>query len=345
MGFEAFDKDIKMGLKSVYLFHGHERYLIDQYMNKMIEKYVPPTYKDFNLVTYDGEKVTVDELIDACETVPFFSDSKIIVVKNATYFRNKKANLTAAEEERLLDYLNRPSESSHLFFITGHAIDKRKKVTKNIDKNGRVIEFSKLNSQIFPRWVHKKIKQHNKDIESDVLRYLIDRLSYLDKHATKTLLDVDNELKMICSSLRETDFIQKEDIDKYVKKPLDADIFMMVDAVGNKRAETAILIMHELTKSGEPIQVVFSMVARQFRLLKKVKMLVKEGYNQASIAKLLNIHPYAIKNIMKQIHMFDDEQLTKILGMCSEIDYKSKSTAMDFNLAVETLIVECSFIL
>ncbi|MBI9015443.1 MAG: DNA polymerase III subunit delta [Clostridiales bacterium] len=342
MGFETFDKDIKNGLKPLYLFYGQERYLIDQFIDKMIEVYVPDSYRDFNLVTFDGEKATVDEIIDACETVPFFNDNKIILVKNATFFRNKKPNLTPGGEERLLEYFKTPLESTKLFFISNQAIDKRKKITKAIQKEGRLIDFGKLNQDIFLKWVHKKIRQYGKDIERSTLNYLKDRMAYLGKHDSKTLLDVDNELRMICSSLINRQHVEKEDIDKFVKKPLDADIFMMVDAVGQKKAEKAILIMHELLTRGEPIQVIFTMICRQFRLLKKIKMLTTEGYNQATISKLLGVHPYAVKNISSQLHKFDDKVLTDILVKCSNIDYKMKSTAIDPVLAIEALIIECS---
>jgi len=103
--------------------------------------------------------------------------------------------------------------------------------------------------------------------------------------------------------------------------------------------------MHELMKAGEPVQVIFSMVCRQFRLLKKIKMLLKEGYNQTSISKLLGLHPYVVKNVMRQIDKFNDALLTEILDRCSTIDYKMKSTSIDARLAIETLLVECSFIL
>jgi len=345
MGFEVFDKDIKDGLKPLYLFYGQERYLIDQFIDKMIKAYVPDTYKDFNLVTFDGEQTSVDEIIDACETVPFFNENKVVIVRNATFFRSKKNNLSDAGEKRLLDYFKQPLESSKLFFISNQAVDKRKKITKDLQNHGRLVEFGKLEHNIFSRWMHKEIKSFKKDIDNQTMSYLIDRMAYLDKHSTKNLLDVENELRMICSSLIDRDYVENADIDKYVKKPLDSDIFQMVDAVGQKKAETAILIMHELLKKGEPIQVIFSMVCRQFRMLKKIKMLVDEGYNQASIAKVLGAHPYAVKNIMRQIHRFDDKVLTIILDKCSTIDYKMKSTAMDPVLAIETLIIECSFII
>lgn len=343
MGFEVFD-DIKNGLKPVYLFYGQERYLIDQFIDQMIDKYVPESYRDFNLVMFDGEKASADEIIDACETVPFFNEVKIIVVKNATFFRSKKAGLTDASEQRLLDYFNQPLESSKLFFISNQAVDKRKKVSKDIKKHGRLIEFGKLESNIFLKWMHKKIKSYGKDIERGTLSYLVDRMAYLDKQSSKNLLDVDNELRMICSSMIDRKIVEKDDINKYVKKPLDSDIFHMVDAVGQKNAETAIMIMHELLKKGEPIQIIFSMICRQFRMLKKIKMLVDEGYNQATIAKLLGAHPYAVKNIMRQIHRFDNKTLTLILSKCSDLDYKMKSSAIDSVLSIETLVIECSLL-
>ncbi|MCH4887742.1 DNA polymerase III subunit delta [Acidaminobacter sp. JC074] len=343
MGFEVFDNDIKNGLKPLYLFYGQERYLIDQFVDKMIDKYVPDAYRDFNLVVFDGDKSDVDEILDACETVPFFNEVKIVIVKNATFFRSKKANLSDAHEKRLLEYFSTPLESTKLFFISNQAIDKRKKITKDIGKNGRVVEYGKLDAGIFSKWMHKKIKSYKKDIDRRNLAYLVDRMAYLDKQSSKTLLDVDNEIRMICSSMIDRKNVETDDIDKYVKKPLDSDIFHMVDAVGQKKAETAISIMHEILRKGEPIQVIFSMVCRQFRMLKKIKMLADEGYNQATIAKLLGAHPYAVKSIMRQIHRFDSKTLTKILTKCSDLDYKMKSTAIDSVLAVETLIIECSY--
>ena len=73
-------------------------------------------------------------------------------------------------------------------------------------------------------------------------------------------------------------------------------------------------------------------------------MLTTEGYNQATISKLLGVHPYAVKNISSQLHKFEDMVLTVILEKCSNIDYKMKSTAMNPVLAIETLIIECSLI-
>lgn len=342
MSFKTFDQDIKMGLKKTYLFFGHEKYLIEQYLDKMIEKYVDPGYKDFNLIIVDGEKSTLDEILDTCETMPFFSESKIVIVKNIQYFRSKKNNLSKAEEQRLLDYFDNPSETTNLFMISNTPVDLRKKITKSVKKVGGLIEFSRLDSSIFSKWMHKKINNLDKIINGNELRHLVDRMAYLDKNTSKNLLDVDNEIQMICSSLGERKEISIEDIDKYVKKPLAANIFDLVDAVGQKKVDKALKTMNKLLNDGEPIQIIFSMICRQFRLLKKIKMLASEGYNQSSIAKLIGVHPYSVKTIMRQISAFDEKTLSLILEKCSDLDYKSKSTSIDFRLGVETLIVECS---
>lgn len=345
MGFNTFDKDIKMGLKKVYLLHGHEKYLIEQYIEKLIGKYVPETYRDFNLTIFDGEKVALDELIDTCETVPFFSENKIVIVKNVQYFRSKKTVVSDSEEKRLIEYFNNPSETTNLIMISNVSVDSRKKTTKAVKVKGSVIEFEKLSEQIFYKWVHKKIIQQGKNIEGSESRYLVDRLGYLDKNSTKNLLDIDNELKMICSSLIDGESIKREDIDKFIKKPLDSDIFMMVDALGQRKVDRALSIMNQLLLGGEVIQVIFSMICRQFRLIKKIKMLIKDGYGQSDIPKIINVHPYVVKTVMRQINVFDDRILTSILEKCSELDYKMKSSGIDSRLGVETLIVECSLMM
>lgn len=342
MGFQDFDKDLKEGLKPVYLFYGDEKYLMEQYIQKMVEVCVPKGHEDFNLQYYDGEQTGLGDILDACETLPFFSSHKVVVVKNAPYFRAKKNELTDALSDRLLKYLDSPALETYLFFVAADGIDKRKKVYKALGKKGRVVEFGKLSPAIFSKWVHKKIKLHKKDIDGKDLNYLVSRLSYLDKDHTKTLLEVDNELKVLCTSVYEDEHIQREAIDRYIKKPLEADIFKLVDAVGRKKADESIKMMHHLLDSGEAIQGIFHMICRQFRLLKKIQMLVREGLPQSHIAKSLGLHPYVVKLIVNQIDLFSSQALTEILDICSTIDYKMKSTSLQPVLAVEELMIRCS---
>jgi DNA polymerase-3 subunit delta len=344
MGFQVFDKDLKTGLKAVYLFYGDEKYLMEQYLQNVVEAYVEKGQEDFNLHYFDGEQASVSEVLDACETLPFFSSHKVVIVKNAPYFRSKKNDLTDASLERILNYIKAPSSETYLFFMVNEAIDKRKKITKAVEGKGRIVEFDKLDSSIFTRWVHKKIKKHGVDLEHQVLNHLVARLAYLGKDHHKTLLEVENELQILCSSVYNKKIIEINDVNRLIKEPLEGDIFKLVDAVGRKNAAEGIHMMHELLSSGEAIQGIFHMICRQFRLLKKIQMLVKEGYPQQSIAKTLGLHPYVVKLIVNQIHLFTSDQLSKILLECSDIDYKMKSTSIQPVLAVEQLMIHCSLL-
>ena len=49
MGFQVFDKDLKEGLKPLYLFYGDEKYLMEQYIQNMVEVTVEKGQEDFNL--------------------------------------------------------------------------------------------------------------------------------------------------------------------------------------------------------------------------------------------------------------------------------------------------------
>lgn len=344
MGFQVFDKDLKTGLKPVYLFYGDEKYLMEQYLQNVVDAYVEKGQEDFNLHYFDGDQATVAEIIDACETLPFFASHKVVIVKNTPYFRSKKNDLTDASSERLLNYLTEPSNETYLFFMVNESIDKRKKITKAVETKGRIVEFGKLEGNIFGRWVHKKIKKQGVDLDHQALNHLVSRLAYLGKDHHKSLLEVENELQILCSSVYNKKIIEIEDVDALIKKPLESDMFKMVDAVGNKNASEGIRMMHDLLASGEAIQGIFHMICRQFRLLKKIQMLVKEGYPQQTIAKTLGLHPYVVKLIVNQIHLFTSDQLSTILMECSDIDYKMKSTNIQPILAVEQLMVKCSLL-
>ncbi len=325
MDFKDLNKDIKNNIKNIYLFYGEERYLIEQYINLIADKIIPEG-AEINKIKLDGTKTTMDYVIDNCETLPFLSDKKLVVLDNMD-FNNKE------EKEKLLHYLNNYSEFTYLILV----VDKIDAKIKKALKEDQIVKFDRLTNPYFSKWVHKRIKYHKKDINSSELMYLVNRLGYLEKNNDKSLLQVANELKVICSIQHV--FITKEDVDRVIKKPLEGDIFKMLDYISEKKVDQSILLFHTLMKKGEAEHKIFFMIARQFRLLKKVKILKKAGHTKEDIAKMLSIHPYSAKKLLSQVDRFSDKSLNDILSVCADIDFKIKTTSYDVVLGVEYLLV------
>ena len=164
MSYRDFFNDIKGDLSPVYLLHGDEDFLIEQGIAELKKKRVNSMYEDFNYSVFDGEKANLDEVLDTCETMPFFDPLKVVIVEKAPYFQAKGKGMSDAQEERLIEYLNNASPSTCLVMVAGNSIDKRKKVTKAISKQGRLVEFGKLSPAEFKKWMAKVIKSNGVEI-------------------------------------------------------------------------------------------------------------------------------------------------------------------------------------
>ena len=73
MGIKILKDDIKNNnFKNLYVFYGEEEYLKKFYINKIEETILEDNFKSLNKVVLDG-KIEDDKIVEACETMPFFS--------------------------------------------------------------------------------------------------------------------------------------------------------------------------------------------------------------------------------------------------------------------------------
>ena len=74
-------EDIKTGnFKQAYLLYGEEAYLKQQYKHKLVQA-LNPEDDTMNFNHYEGRNIDVKELIDLCETMPFFADRRVVLLK------------------------------------------------------------------------------------------------------------------------------------------------------------------------------------------------------------------------------------------------------------------------
>ena len=93
MGMKSLNEDIKTGqLKNMYLLYGEEAYLKKQY-KKRLTRAIIPEGDTMNYSYYEGKGISIPEIIDLAETMPFFSDRRLIVIENSGFFKNASPEL------------------------------------------------------------------------------------------------------------------------------------------------------------------------------------------------------------------------------------------------------------
>lgn len=150
---KTIDADIKAGsFAPVYLLYGEEAYLKKQYKDKL-KKALIPEGDTMNLSLFEGKDIRPGEIIDLAETMPFFTERRLILLENSGVFKN------ACEE--LSEYMKSIAPTACFVFVEDE-VDKRGKMFKNVKAAGRVVEFQRQNEKILTQWILGRLKRENK---------------------------------------------------------------------------------------------------------------------------------------------------------------------------------------
>ena len=191
------DEDIKSGqLNHIYLLYGEEAYLRKQYKERL-KKALSPEDDSMNYSYFEGKDISVGEIIDLAETMPFLSDKRAIIIENSPFFKS--------EGEKIAEYLNAVPETTYLVFVE-ESVDKRSKLYKSIAKNGCVVELNGLSEDKIITWILGILKKDNKKITQSTMHYLLDKIG-TDMENIRTEVE-----KLICYCY-DREVITNEDID------------------------------------------------------------------------------------------------------------------------------------
>jgi len=336
-------KDLKENKFSpMYIFYGEEKYLIEYVLKLFKEKIVDSTYADFNYIFLDGGDVSIDDVIGSLETLPLFSEKKIVVINDCCYFQKSKSGISAYDEEKLINYFKNPSENTIAIFISNGNSDKRKKLYKEFSKTGKSIYFGKFSDIEFFKWISKKFKVAEKEIDKNTIMHLIENVGYLGKNSTVNLFDVDGEICKLISYCSNKDVIKIRDVDSIIKKSFESNIFELLDEIGNKNSAKAMKITHTLLESGEAELKIIAMISRQFRIIYKTKVFDEEGYTASTTATKLGIPSFVARKNGAIAKRMDYRQIGESIGECIKYERYIKTGVMSADVALETLILSIS---
>jgi DNA polymerase-3 subunit delta len=114
-----------------------------------------------------------------------------------------------------------------------------------------------------------------------------------------------------------------------------------MDVIGQKDKAKAFNLMTDQLASGANEMYLFTMLVRQFRLLRQVKELLAQEKlaSNFEIAKRIGCHPFVAQKIVNQVNYFTLEGLKKIFSQLLEIEHQMKTTGNSFRLMFDRFIV------
>lgn len=290
-----------------------------------------PDLRDLNVEVLEGS-VTATALRQACSTIPFLGDVRIVIVRELLSSAKGPATKESAEIAAYLPYL---PPTTVLVFCESKTLNAKNPVLTQARKlNANIQAFALPNTRDLSRWIVDRTKMHRGAIDFNAA-------ALLGENIGPNLRLLDQEIRKLMLYCGENNSITVEDVKVMAPYIQSADvIFTMVDAVGQRDPRNAALYLHRLFEVGEHPLGIFAMIVRQFRLLIQVRWLADRGVSEPDITARLKLHPFVTRKIRAQAQRFTPEQLRAAYRLLVDSDLAIKRGMLETEAALDLLIVQ-----
>jgi DNA polymerase-3 subunit delta len=303
--------DIKAGnIKPIYFLMGEEPYYIDKLTEYIEQNILQEHERDFNQTVLYGRDVTVEDVISNAKRYPMMADRQVVIVKEAQEL--------VRTIDKIESYVENPQPTTVLVFAYKYkTLDKRKKVTKLLDKHGVVFESKKMYENQVGTWINRVLSGRGYSIEPKATAMLVEFLG-------NDLSKISNELDKLQIILPKSHTISPKDIEENIGFSKDFNVFELQNALGSKNQVKAYQIAQYFADNPKdnPMVVTTSLVFSYF-----VKVLKYHGLkdrNPNNVAKVLGVSPFFVKDYDVALRNYPMKKVSTIVATLRDIDVKSK---------------------
>jgi len=297
-------------LKPIYFLMGDEPYYIDLIADCIDKTVLTEDEKGFNQVVLYGRDTTVEDVVANAKRYPMMAEYQVVIVKEAQELSRNIDKLEA--------YAENPQPTTILVFCYKYkTLDKRKKVTKNIEKNGVLFESKKLYENQVGNWITQALIASGYKIEPKASAMLVEFLG-------TDLSKISNELDKLKIILPQGTLITAEHIEKNIGISKDYNVFEFRSALGEKNILKANRIAQYFAQNPKdnPITLITSQVFAFYLQLLQYHGLSDKS--PANVAKVLKVNPYFVKDYETAARNYPMKKVSAIVAALREIDLKSK---------------------
>lgn len=344
----------------ITLIHGPAELLRAEALAKIQAAIAPdPELAALNTVRLDGRTITLAALQNACDTLPFLAEQRLVVVEgllvrlSGSGKRQDKTSQPGAEEPEpaeadqtpedlrgqaraFLAYLPQVPASTELVLLEadsagGPGLRKVQELARS--GQARIILCEKPRKSDLPDWIRARARLRGVKLDAgavhDLAEFIGDDLRLIDQELMKL------------GDYAAGRVVTRDDVRALVPATRAANVFELVDALGSGDGPTAGRLMHHaLDLDGEPPLRLLAMIARQYRLLIQVKALQAQGARPQEIAQTLNIGEWTVPRFISQANRHTFDRLEHAMERILAADEAIKTGRLTDHEALDILLAE-----
>lgn len=315
---------------AVHLVTGADDSLVIGAVGELVRRLVGDGDRSLMVDDFDGEEYELRAVVDAAQTPPFLTDSRIVVARGVNRFTDEQLG-------PLIAYLDDPLASTHLVLVTGGgrllgALDKA------VKRSG-----AEVIATAAPQRGRERATWFEEQIEASGLR--------LDRKAVELLgswLGEDaGRLEGILDTLRGTygneHVLKADDVQPFLGEAGGVPPWDLTDAIDRGDTTAALELLHRMMRAGERHALaVMAILHGQYS-----KLLTLDGADERddrAAAELLGIKPgYPAKKLLDQYRRLGSGPVLRAMQLLAQADLDLRG-AKDWpdELVMEVLVARLS---
>lgn len=321
-------KQIEQGrIAPVYVAVGEEAYLRRKFLQGLREQVVRGPAAALNEQRMDAAQAPVDEVLAVAQQLPVFAEQRLLILEAADAWLQGRPALDQAAQQAMIRYLEAPSPTTCMV-LTAERLDRRNALVKALERHATIVRCDAMKEQELVSWLQARAQQEGKRLSAGAARLLVDL-------AGTDMQRLTQELDKVLTYAEAA--IDEADVDRLVAADGPLNVFALLDAIIERRAETAIALLRRHQQAGEPNLRILSMLTKQLRTLLLVRHLAERGETADAIQKRLGVHPYVVKKSLQQARRLTGDDLTRALTLCVETETAIKTGRWPEDFALERL--------
>lgn len=310
--YEEIARNLKNKIYSpVYFLMGEEDYYIDRISDYIMDTVLTETEKEFNLTLLYGSDTDIVSIINAARRYPMMSKYQVVIVREAQNLKNL---------DELIHYLQKPMSSTILVMCYKHGtLDRRKKITAELEKAGVLFESKKLKDTQLPGFISSYLKRKQVEIEPKASEMMAE---FVGTDLNRMAGELE---KLIITLPAGQKRITAEQIERNIGISKDYNNFELRNALIEKDVFKAnqIVKYFEDNPKNNPLQVTLAVLFNFFSNL-MLAYYAPDKSDQGIASQLGLRSPWQAKDYMAGMHKYTGVKVMQIIGAIRTCDAKSK---------------------
>lgn len=307
-----------LGLKTretggVFFLHGADEFRKEAEARALVEWFVDPATRDFNLDTLRGSEVGVEQLASVLATPPMLAALRVVVLRDVEALAG-----SSRARETLLEVVNAPPPGLALILLCTVPKGSKAKFYTELTRKTRAVEFREVGPNDIPGWLMTWARsRHGLEMTEEAARAL--------SAGVGTNLGVlAQEVEKLSSVVGEGEPIGLEAVKAAGTQVPTEDRWLWMDRVGRREFEDALKGLEVLFRQGESgVSLTMGLATHLIRLA-----LGKAGGAKALEAVL----PYKLKwlgsRLAKEAQQWPQEALDDAILGLRRVDRLLKSSSL-----------------